>query len=487
MAAQTGILDAVIIGTGFSGLCVGIKLKEAGKHNFAILEKAAEVGGVWRANTYPGACCDVPANLYSFSFAMKDDWSRRYPPQPEIQAYMKDTARHYGLYPHIRFNTGVTAANYDDASGLWTVHTDNHETLQARAFITGVGQLGRPAYPDLKGVENFQGKLFHSADWDWDYDLTGKKVVVIGTGASAIQFIPEVAKQAAQLEIIQRTAPYVIPKPDTEYGPGHRFLFRYIPGFQKVYRMFWYLVGEMSCGAFNRGSGLANFYARITRWHMHYHVKDPELRAKLTPDYPIGCKRVLFSSNYFEAIARPNVDIITSQIAEVRNHSVLLESGEEIPADCIIYGTGFKATEFLAPMEITGKHGQALNQAWAEGAEAYLGITVAGFPNFFMLYGPNTNLGSNSIVFMIECQTRYIMRCLHSLLDDGKKSLEIREDIQRHFNEDLQAKLKDSVWNAGCSSWYHNAAGKVTNNWPGYTRKYRRLTRAPEFSEFLQG
>lgn len=467
-------LDAIVIGTGFSGLCMAIKLKEAGIDNFVVLEKGPEVGGVWRENTYPGAACDIPAELYSFSFAMKTDWSRRYPPQPEIQRYMKECAERFGLYPFIRFNTPVAGAQYDERRALWQVELDSGEVLSARVLVTGVGQLSRPAMPRLEGLERFAGTRFHSAQWDADFDPSGKRIGVIGTGASAIQFIPELAKSAARVDVFQRTPPYVMPKPDRDYTAMDRWMMRYVPGYKELNRRIWYTAGEKSTGAFNSDSRLASAYKRLTLWYMRRHIKDPQLRAKLTPDYPIGCKRVLFSHNYFQALAQDNVDVITAPIERVTPQG--LEAGGQAYAfDALIYGTGFLATEFLAPMRIRGAGGRELSEVWADGAEAYKGVSVHGFPNLFMLYGPNTNLGSNSIIFMIECQVGYIMQCLARLRQGGFRAVDVKADVMARYNVEIQSKLKNSVWSAGCSSWYHNAQGKVTNNWPGLTQEYKQL------------
>ena len=479
-------LSAIVIGTGFSGLCMGIKLKAAGIEDFVILEKAEEVGGVWRENTYPGACCDIPAELYSFSFEMKTDWSRRYPPQPEIQDYMRHCAFKYGLYPHIRFGTVVSEAAFDDSSGLWTIHTAQGESLTARAFIAGVGQLSRPALPNIPGQSRFSGPSFHSAEWDAAFRAAGKRIGVIGTGASAIQFIPELAVDAARVEIFQRTPPYVMPKPDRAYSALDRWLLKHLPGYKELNRALWYRLGEISTGAFNRGSWIAGVYRWLTLNYMRRHIKDETLRAKLTPDYPIGCKRVLFSHNYFQALSQDNVDVTTDPVAEITARGVRTGSGEEIELDAIVYGSGFQATEFLAPMRITGTGGRELGAAWAQGAEAYKGVVVNGFPNFFMLYGPNTNLGSNSIIFMIECQVGYIMQCLQALRTHKLKALDIRAPVQQAYNEDIQAQLAASVWSAGCNSWYHNAAGKVTNNWPGYTQAYKRQMSELDLENFEQ-
>ena len=474
VAEQKDILDAVVIGTGFSGLCMAIKLKEAGFQRFVVLEKGPEVGGVWRENTYPGAACDIPAELYSFSFAMKTDWSRRYPPQPEIQSYMKECAERFGLYPFIRFNTAVSGARYIEDSAVWEVELAGGEVLRSRILVTGVGQLSRPAMPAIEGLESFAGTRFHSAQWDADFDPAGKRIGVIGTGASAIQFIPELAKSAAQVEIFQRTPPYVMPKPDRAYTALDRWMMKHVPGYKELNRKIWYAAGEKSTGAFNNDSRLAAAYKRLTLWNMRRHIKDPQLRAKLTPDYPIGCKRVLFSHNYFQALAQDNVDVISDPIKQVTAQG-LIAGEQSYEFDALIYGTGFRATEFLAPMQISGAQGQQLSEVWADGAEAYKGVSVHGFPNLFMLYGPNTNLGSNSIIFMIECQVGYIMQCVQRLKRGGFKAVDVKAQVMQAYNSDIQNKLKASVWSAGCSSWYHNEQGKVTNNWPGLTQEYKQL------------
>lgn len=466
-------LQVIVIGTGFSGLCMGIKLKQAGIENFTILERAGEVGGVWRENTYPGAACDIPAELYSFSFEMKTDWSRRYPPQPEIQQYMQFCADKYGLIPHIRFNTEVAGADYDQAAGQWSVTTGSGEVLKARVLISGVGQLSRPAVPELPGIDQFSGEVFHSAQWNPDFNAAGRRIAVIGTGASAIQFIPEIARTAAQVDVYQRTPPYVMPKPDREYSDRDRWMMQHLPGYKELNRALWYRAGETSTGAFNDGSRLAKLYQWVTLNYMRRHVKDPELRRKLTPDYPVGCKRVLFSHNYFEALAQSNVDVVVDPVQAVTASGIRSASGETRAYDTIIYGTGFRATEFLAPMRITGAGGRELGAVWADGAEAYKGVAVHGFPNLFLLYGPNTNLGSNSIIFMIECQVGYILQALQQLRDGGLRAVDVKAAAMRDYNADIQEKLRHSVWSAGCSSWYHTATGKVTNNWPGYTRDYQ--------------
>jgi cation diffusion facilitator CzcD-associated flavoprotein CzcO len=477
------LLDVAIIGAGFSGIGLGVALKKAGVENFAILEKGADVGGVWRENVYPGACCDVPANLYSFSFAPKADWTRRYPPQPEIHAYLRECARRHSLDAHLRFRTEVTSAAFDESAACWGLVTAAGETVRARALVSAVGQLSRPAWPKLEGAERFRGTTFHSAQWDHACDPRGKRVAVVGTGASAVQFIPKLAAQASELYVLQRSAPWVIPKWDRRYGALSRVLFRFVPGWQRLCRAFWYCLGELTCAVFFEGSRTAPFFRALSRWHLQRQVKDSALRERLTPATPLGCQRVLFSNDYFPALARPNVHVVTEAIHELAERGVVLADGRTLEVDVIVYGTGFRATEFLAPMRITGLGGRELNDAWRGGAEAYLGMTVAGFPNCFLLYGPNTNLGSNSIVFMIECQVRYVLRCLDELRR-GVRSLDVREDVLRRWNDSLQARLARSVWSAGCRSWYRDAGGRVTTNWPGPTRDYARLTARVRLEDF---
>jgi len=470
--------QVVIVGTGFAGTCMAIKLKEAGIEDFVVIEKGEDVGGVWRENTYPGAACDIPSHLYSYSFSPKVDWSRRYPPQPEILGYVKDMADKYQLRPHIRFGLEVAAASFNDDSAQWTITTADGQQCTASIFISGAGQLSRPAMPNLPGIENFAGESFHSATWNHDYDLNGKKVAVIGTGASAIQFVPIIAKKVAKLTLFQRSAPWTLPKPDTEYSSVERSMFKGLPGFRRAYRFaIWKFLGE---GIFTAFEDPSSKTGRMLKWvserQLRTQVKDPDLREKLTPDYPIGCKRVLFTSDWYGALTRDNASVETSGIAKVEKNGVRDANGTLHEVDAIIYGTGFKATDFLTPMKISGANKRDLNDAWQDGAEAYLGMTVAGFPNFFMLYGPNTNLGSNSIIFMIECQAQYIMQCIELMQEKQAKTIDVKLGVMREFNDALQQTLKSTVWNAGCKSWYVNEAGRNTNNWPKLTREYRDIT-----------
>ncbi|MBM7059263.1 NAD(P)/FAD-dependent oxidoreductase [Pseudomonas sp. UL073] len=481
---NTAPLRVLIIGAGFGGLGLAIQLQKAGIGDFLILEKGAQVGGTWRDNTYPGAACDVPSHLYSYSFEPKSDWSRKFAPQAEIFAYQQHCADKYGLLPQIRFNTEVASAEFDEAAGLWRVLTSDGETFSAQALVSACGQLNRPAYPRLPGMEQFRGEVFHSARWNHAYDLRGKRVAVVGTGASAIQFVPAIAPEVAQLHLFQRSAAYVIPKPDRAYKPWELAVMRRFPALQKVDRLLKYIQHESRVLAFSVFPSLMKVMRGAFARHLARGIADPQLRAKLTPDYPLGCKRILISNDYYPALARANVEVVNDGIREVTANGVVTEDGRERPVDAIIYGTGFAATDFLAPMHITGRGGLDLNQAWRAGAEAYLGISVSGFPNLFILYGPNTNLGHNSIIYMLESQFRYVVGCLRELRDQGLRAMELKPEVQRRFNQDLHKRVQHTVWEQGCTSWYKTAEGKNTNNWPGFTFTYRQYTRRPELADY---
>jgi len=481
---QTLIKDIAIIGTGFGGLGMAIKLKQAGHGDFVILEKGASSGGCWRENSYPGAACDVPSLLYSFSFEPKTDWSRAFAAQPEIEAYLKHCENKYQLSNNIQFNTEVVNAVFNAAAGRWLLTTANGQQISARIFISACGQLSQPATPRLKGIENFTGKVMHSARWDHQHSLKGKKVAVIGTGASAIQFVPEIAKEVESLHVLQRSAPYILPKPDRPYSDKEKQCFKAFPLWQKLCRLGVYLAHESRLLGFTSlqkamGAGRAK-----CAWHMKKTIKDPELRAKFTPDYAIGCKRILISNNYYQAFSQDNVQLETQGIDTITPDGIRFTDGREIKVDTLVYGTGFKATEFLTPMEVTGFRGKTLNHEWHKGAEAYLGITVKDFPNFFMLYGPNTNLGHSSIVYMLESQIHYILKAVEILKKDNLKYLNIKAQPQIQFNQRVQDKLKNTVWEKGCASWYKNDDGKNTVNWPDFTFKYRSQTRQLNIDDF---
>jgi cation diffusion facilitator CzcD-associated flavoprotein CzcO len=477
-------MQVAIMGAGFGGIGLGIQLKRAGIDSFTILEKAFGVGGTWRDNTYPGLTCDVPSHLYSFSFEPNPEWSRRFPPQPEILAYLERCVEKYGLTPHIRLGTEVASAGFDPERGRWLIRTADGEELEAEVLVSATGQLSRPTYPTIPGLESFGGHFFHSARWDHDYELAGKRVGVIGTGATAAQFVPEIAPRVARLDLFQRSAPWVVRKRDRAYPRRVQDLHRSHPRLQKLSRWFFYWAFETRVLGFTRRRWLLRPYEMAYRRRLRKAFPDAALRSRLLPDYPIGCKRIVLSSDYPEALGRANVDVVTEAIREITPRGVATEDGAERELDALILATGFQANDFLAPMRITGLDARELNDVWRRGAEAYLGISVAGFPNLFILYGPNTNLGAGSIIYMLESQIRFVIEALGELRRTGARYLEVRDEAQRSFNAEIGELSAGSVWQAGCRSWYVTETGRNTNNWPGLTFEYRRRTRRPDLADF---
>jgi cation diffusion facilitator CzcD-associated flavoprotein CzcO len=481
---MAAIHSVVIIGAGFGGLGMAIRLKAQGQDDIVIIEKGSDVGGCWRDNTYPGAACDVPSHLYSYSFERHYPWSRRFAPQNEIFAYQQHCARKYDVYRHIRFNTEVEKASFDEAQGVWVITLTNDETIFARVLITATGQLNQPAYPKMPGIDAFKGAHFHSARWDHSVDLKGKTVAVIGTGASAIQFVPEVAQVAGKVMLFQRSAAHVLAKPDRAYTEREHRMLKRFPITQTLDRLKIYIANEARVLGFTSLQKAMALFEWQFKQQLKKFIKDPELREKLTPDYPIGCKRILMSNDYYPALAQDHVEVINQGISEVTATGVVDSEGQHHDVDVIIYGTGFQATDFLTPMTIIGRDGIALNDAWKDGAEAYLGISVNGFPNLFMLYGPNTNLGHNSIIYMLESQIHYVQQCIAAIDSQKLRSLEVRSLVQTNFNDRVQSKISDTVWNKGCHSWYKTESGKNTNNWPGFTFNYRRQTDKLDLNDY---
>ncbi|MDE0855622.1 MAG: NAD(P)/FAD-dependent oxidoreductase [Nevskia sp.] len=477
-----------IIGGGFAGLAMGYYLKQAGIESFTIYEKAADTGGVWRENTYPGAACDVPSHLYSFSFEPHYAWSCRYGKQAEILAYARHVAQKFDLQSHFRFGKEVASAVYDAPRGRWRVQFSDGETLEAELLVSAVGQLHRPAYPDLPGMQRFAGKAFHSARWDHGYDFGNKTVAVIGSGASAVQFVPELAKQVRQLYLFQRSPGWCIPKFDRAFNGFERWLLDTFPALYDLdrRRIFWFIEFLASAmvrrGLLSRlADGVLKLLAKGLMWAQ---VRDPALRRKLTPDFPVGCKRTLLSNDWLPALARPNTEVVTEAVSEITGDGVRTADGTLRRVDAIVYGTGFAASQFLAPMELKGRGGQSLRELWRDGAEAYLGVGVTGFPNFFMLYGPNTNLGAGSIIYMLETQARYIAQCAQLLQARGLRSLEVRGEAQRDYNLELQQRNRDTTYESGCHSWYIGPDGRNTNNWVGYMTEYGRRLRQPKLEDY---
>ena len=470
-----------IIGSGFSGIGAAVRLLKDGERDLVVFERSDDVGGVWRDNTYPGAACDVPSHLYSFSWAPDGRWSRRFAVQPEIHAYLQRIAREHGVLPYVRLRTEVLAARWE--TDRWLLELSDGSRHEADLVIAACGQLSRPSRPDLSGLGDFAGHTFHSAEWDHEHDLTGRRVAVIGTGASAIQFVPEIAKRVAALTVFQRSAPYVIRKPDRAYGAVTKALLARAPVTLAADRLRTYVACELRSLGFNTEPRLMGpLQARFLR-RLRKQVADPELRARLTPTDPIGCKRILQSNDWYPALQQPHVELVSDTVTRVVPEGVVTADGRLHEVDTIVLGTGFAATELLLPMQVTGRDGLTLAQAWRDGAEAHLGTTVAGFPNLFLLYGPNTNLGHNSIILMLESQIAYLADAVR-LLRHGVATLEVRAQVQRDFNAWLQARLAGTVFAGGCRSWYLTASGRNTQNWPGTTADFRRRTRTVRVEDF---
>ncbi len=474
-----------IIGSGFSGLCLGIQLKRAGVADFTIFEKADRLGGTWRENTYPGAACDVPSFAYCFSFALKTDWSRKWSPQAEILAYMEECARAFGVLEHVRFGTEVASARFDEQENVWRITTTAGETFVADVLVSSVGQLNRPAVPAIPGLERFRGERFHSARWNHAHSLDGQRVAVVGNAASAIQFVPQIAPTVRQLHILQRSANWMFPRGDRAYTARERRWFARFPWLARLYRWsIWLRLETWFFPIMRRHPLLSRLAERTARTHLETEIADPALRAALLPDYPIGAKRVLISDDYLPALRRDNVEVVTAGIDRVEEDAVVLRDGRRLAVDCLILATGFESTAFLAPMRIEGRGGRSLHDAWQGHARAYLGLAVPGFPNFFMMYGPNTNLGHNSIIFMIECQAGYIMDAIARMDAQGLARIELRADALEAYDDRVQGALAGTAWAAVGKSWYKTADGRITNNWPHTTLRYWWYTRRADLAVY---
>ncbi|MBW3570834.1 MAG: NAD(P)/FAD-dependent oxidoreductase [Gemmatimonadetes bacterium] len=462
-----------IIGSGFGGLGTAIRLKQQGMDDFVVLERAGDVGGTWRDNTYPGCACDVQSHLYSFSFAPNPDWSHSFSPQAEIQAYLQRCARDYGVLPHVRFHHQVADARWDEEARLWRIQT-SRGPLAARVLVMAAGALSDPVVPDLPGLDGFQGGAFHSARWDHGFDLRGKRVAVIGTGASAIQFIPQIQPQVARLYVFQRTPAWILPRQQRVLRSAEQRLFRRIPGAQRAARGAIYLAREAFLLAF-RSPRAARTAQRVALWHMRRSIPDPALRRKLTPEWTIGCKRVLLSNDYLPALAQGNVEVVTEAIAEVRARSVVTADGAERAVDAIIFGTGFQPTDPPLARHTCGRGGRTLAEVWAGSPRAHVGTTVAGFPNLFMLMGPNTGLGHTSVVYMIEAQIEHLLGALGHMRAHGAAALEPRPEAQEAFVAAIDRRMTGTVWTSGgCRSWYLDATGRNSTLWPDFTWRFRR-------------
>jgi cation diffusion facilitator CzcD-associated flavoprotein CzcO len=475
-----------IIGTGFSGLGMAIALKKAGHDDFVILEKADDIGGTWRDNTYPGCACDVPTHLYSYSFEPRSDWIELFSGWREIYQYLSAVADKYDLRRHIHFGSAATSGRWDDERNEWHVVTESGREYVSQFVVSAVGALHIPNIPDIPGAKKFTGAQFHSAQWDHDFDLTGKRVAVIGTGASAVQFVPEIVDQVAELKVYQRTPPWVLPRTSVEFSARTQAAFQRVPGLRRGFRYGMYWLAESGAYAMNHRPQLLTVLERIGKAHIRRQIRDRELRAKVTPDYLPGCKRLLGSDTYYPALAARQTEVVTDGIASISRTGVVSADGTERAVDAIIYGTGFHVTDSFQSMDITGRGGESLVERFqTEGIQAYLGITVANAPNAFFLLGPNTGLGHNSIVFMIESQIRYAMDAMRLVDRNGAQAINVRRDVQDRFNTEVQRKLAGSVWNTGgCASWYLDANGVNRTLWPGFTWQYWLRTRKVDPADY---
>jgi len=474
LPAQT---DVAIVGAGFGGLGMAIRLKGEGRDDFVVLERAADIGGTWWANSYPGCQCDIPSNLYSFSFAPKSDWDRAYPMQQQILDYLRDCARRFGVMPHVHTRTELLDAAWDADGERWELETSAGR-LSARVLVAAPGLLSEPSTPQLPGLDRFQGATFHTAMWNAEHDLSGERVAVIGTGASAIQVVPNIRERVARLSVFQRTPPWVLPHGDHPVRPAMRRLYERIPTLQRLSRAAIYGLRESLALGMTREPRLLKGPELLARAHLRRHVRDPELRRRLTPDYGFGCKRVVPSNEWYPAITAPNVEVVTAGIADVRERSIVDNDGTEHDLDTIIFATGFSPSDPPIGRRLRGHGGRTLSETWDGSPQAYLGTTVSGFPNLFLLYGPNLNLGHSSIVYMLESQIQYVSSALHAMSERGLGAVEVRPEAQAAFNEEVQERLAGSVWNAGgCSSWYLDRHGRNSIQWPGFTFEYRRRTR----------
>jgi cation diffusion facilitator CzcD-associated flavoprotein CzcO len=473
-----------IVGSGFSGLGLAIRLKQRGMENFIILERAGDVGGTWRDNTYPGCACDVPSHLYSFSFAPNPNWSRHFSPQHEIWAYLHDCVKRFGLTRHILFNHELLEAAWDDAAARWRIET-SRGPFTADVLALGNGPLSEPCIPAMRGLERFGGTVFHSAQWNHEHDLAGERVAVIGTGASAIQFVPQIQPQVKQLILFQRTPPWIMPRNDHAIAPQRRARFRRYPLLQQLVRSGIYLQREIGALALVYRPQMMRAPMRQSREHLEAQVADPTLRAKLTPHYQMGCKRILLSDDFYPAVSSANVEVITERAREVTARGVVAEDGSERLVDTIIFATGFHVTDMPAAVHVRGREGRTLADVWREGPRAYLGTTVSGFPNLFLLIGPNTGLGHTSMIYMIESQLAYILDAVRLMRQRGVRAFEPSAEVQDAYNEEIQRRMQGTVWTSGCASWYLDAGGRNSTLWPGFTAEYRWRTHRFDPSRYV--
>jgi cation diffusion facilitator CzcD-associated flavoprotein CzcO len=466
-------VDVAIVGAGFSGLGMAVRLLEEGVDDFVVLERGEKVGGTWWFNTYPGCGCDVPSHLYSFSFAPNPEWTRTYSKQGEIEAYLQRVADDSGVTPYVRTSTTITGAGWDEDEQRWVVESDRG-TVRTRVLVSAAGALSDPKTPEIEGLERFQGKMFHSAQWDHGYDVTDKRIAAIGTGASAIQFVPAIAPETAQMHVFQRTAPWIMPHTDRPIRPWERRLYTRFPLLQKLVRGGVYAGRELFVLGFVKNPRIMKVAEKIASKHMQRQISDPELLKKVEPGYTIGCKRILPSNHWYRALSRDDVELVTEAIAEVRERSIVTEDGTEREVDAIIFGTGFNVVDMPVARYVRGRGGRTLEESWEGSPRAYLGSTVPGFPNLFMLLGPNTGLGHSSMVYMIESQVGYVTDALRTMRKHGADIAEVKREAADRFNSALDKRMEGTVWSTGCSSWYLDDTGRNATLWPDWTFRFRQ-------------
>ena len=474
----------LIVGAGFSGLGAAIKLAQANVDDIVILERSDRVGGTWRDTSYPGASCDIPSLLYSFSFAKNPSWSRTYSPAGEIRTHLEDISTRFDIHRHIRFGQQVTGLSFDDSTGVWTATTATGKRFRARTVVLASGPLPDSSFPDIRGIDSYRGHKIHSAQWDHDYDFAGKRVAVIGTGASAIQIIPELVKQAEFVKVFQRTPGWVLPRWDIATPPAVQTVFTKAPAVQQLARQALFWGHEASATALVWNTPLTSLVARLGRFHLHRQVKDPWLRRQLTPDFTPGCKRMLVSSDYYPALQRDNCKLIDWPIATLSPVGIRTSDGIEHHLDCIVFATGYDVHLTGPPFPVTGLAGRALSDEWAGGAQAYKSASAHGYPNLFLMTGPNSGPGHNSLLVYIEGQLDYAVRGITTILDSNLRYLDVRQDVQRRYNERIQQRLTKTTWMSGCSSWYLTKDGFNASMYPGFATQYLRQMRDFRFADY---
>jgi cation diffusion facilitator CzcD-associated flavoprotein CzcO len=481
-------VEVAIAGAGFGGLAMAIQLQQHGIHDFLILEKKSEVGGAWRDNHYPGAACDVQSHMYSFSFETKSDWTKRYAPWHEIQQYILDTVKKHKLREKIHFNQEVDSAVFNENMGKWVVKTKGGETIIARHWVLASGPLHVPAMPEIKGLENFKGKVMHSAEWDHSYDLTGKKVASIGTGGSAIQYVPEIAPKVGQLHVFQRTPAWVIPRDERKYSAFRKAMFKALPFTQTLHRWRCYWTNESRLWPI-LNPWMARIGEGLLKKFISYQVKDPALVKKLTPDYTLGCKRILISNKWYPTFNRQNVELVTDNVSHFTEHGIVTKDGKERPLDCVILGTGFIVDPriYMKNFELRGRNGHTVQEDWKVSPTSYYGITTANYPNMYQLVGPHTGLGHNSIIFMIEAQVDYIIKCIELVKQKGADYIDVKPEAMTRFLGEMTQSLKGTVWSSGCKSWYQTADGINFAIWPKSTWRYWLETRHVNEADYVFG